>query len=1563
MFVSDELKAHLETSNVVRAQTAIIAEWNMNIATNIFRVGNYRFRPHPSDSTSNYAAVAGSFDTNDSGYFYTNATNADTVIDGGISDDGQTPLAFKSAKDKDKLLYSLEDCFNRFRPRSGINKLRYFEGKFSHYTNVNMVRRPRYYMSHKDDNFKYWSSYREEPVYKYVKTLGATTETFYGPSPKYVDYDMTEKDGVLVNSEVHGISRNYNGQFYINDANPFVVYKEAVPANRVVVKMQTNVGEVDLGPFSNSSGVFNDPFYGDANKTTPVKWSIQKLTDNNSWVDIASFNNQTKRLDGSEIIKSDGYVELAYGLVVPEKYRSIFIKAEEYPSVDFLPEQSVNGYAYLIKTSDSDVGNFHIWVNNGWEIFQAKYEWYLAEEGLDRLTNFAKDLVSPETFTSVTDGASRYREFENINGLRVVVETMNRADAILDLIELSPRLAVDLSDKTTSFSLSKSASDLSNSGLPVGQLLAGTGSVELFDYDLAFSKTNSWNQATGTGSIVANHTSKNIQFKFYEIIVDVDGWDYYVPIKTMYSEGFPEVKATDRQTSIELRDMFFYFESHIAPQILIQNASLSYAISMLLDSVGFSNYVFKRLAKDSDPVIPYFYIAPDKTVAQVLNDLAISTQTAMFFDEYNNFVMMGKSYFLAEEGARVADATLRGSQDQSDTGVVNNKTTSEKLANIIDIVSEDDKVYNDGKILYSTKYIQRSYGSLRQASMIDQNKTWVYKPALLWEVTGTENTKSINEEVGTMSNYVLSAIPLKEDLSNKVPYIENNKIKNNIVNFGEGVYWLSRYNGYFYANGEIIKYDAVEYQIPGTEVSSLTETSNGKITETSQTVGNIGTVWITSVQEYQRYFSKISFNGKMYPTGRVRIYTEPNYVTVDGILKLASGLPAKHGRGQFGTPVVTHYAGLADYWSNNDNVRGVDMNASYLFNAPARQTFDNATSASTTLLNLSTTVGIKVGDKISLVSGTGQFNTSASTYVKSVISATQIELTSAVAVLLNNAVVATEQELTISEGAAGVNNTLAKKTTRTGLIKNFLTYTPTTENTTENKDLNPGSIQSSALVMTGPSFSTTEKPTDFVSYVYKKLDDKFKHFGTRARIVGRIENSLDNGQTGVGASAFYEKDGTVIQGASGGLAVMINPTTNNGYYFEIAALSENNVNQYSGDDEIHNMMFYKIVKDVSNPAKAVPVKLWGGLGKVVVDDGRFTGQYRMAGETTPTVYDLAVEYRDIGKIRRFFLYVNNRLVATVDDTDPLTASNNMALFVRGSARMMFENIYAVTNNYSQNTVYDLDMPTNAVFADEEINVNEAFRKYSMSGVIQGTYLSGISPSEPPAYKLYFEEFGTIMREASYFNIKYDKAYPALYAKLSPTFNRIKGYTVSGFLADAYGAEFMVFNATDTALSLDETSGNYLRIQGITFTQESQHELGVDEYFSKKSDFSNPIFEGTTLVSSPIKVKQEYYDIKNSRITHGRQEFSLETPYVQSQDAAQELMGWLVSKVMKPRKSVGVSLFAMPTLQLGDIVTIDYKDAESVNQVTDPSTRFVVYQIEYSRDGNGPSMTAYLSEVS
>jgi hypothetical protein len=1449
MFVNEELQEHLETSSTVRINSAVFAEWNMNVATNILQIGNYRYRPNDTEDTR-YNFIPNSFSLNDEGRFYTGATDADIVIDGGVTD-LDIPRTFLSKKQKENLLYSLEDCFGRHRPRSGINKLRYFDDKFSHFSNIDMAQRPRYYISDRDDNFKYWTSYRTE--------------------------DGVERG--IANQTISGIH-------YIEDAAPYVVYEEAVPANRIVVKMQTNVGTLDLGPFSGPEGFFQDPFFGPEQQTTPSRWKIQYLV-NDSWIDAVSFTENSIRKDGSGVVGSDGYVELAYGLIIPEQYQDIFYFVQEISSTELLPDVDdlPDGYAYLVKTSTDSVGTYFLALEGNYVSFLPAYGWYLNEEDVTQTTAFATELTELKKFISPLDGKEVFREFVYVKGLRVVVETMNVFDSTLDLIELSPRLAVDLSDKTLDFSLSKNASDLGVGGLPVSQLLASTGTVSLFDYDQAFFSRNE-------KSIISKYTAQNIQFKFFEKIVNVNNKDYYVPIKTMYSEGFPETQSSNRNVSIDLRDLFYYFEAQTAPQLLIPNASVSYAVSLLLDAIGFSNYVFKRIEEESEPEIPFFFVEPDRNVAEVLNDIALSTQMTMFFDEFNNFVMMSKDYVMPTEGQRDVDIVLYGSKDFSKNGIVKNKKQQDVLANIIDIATEENQVFNNGTISYTTRYLQRSYGSIQQASLIDREKTWIYKPVLLWEVAPTEQTKPINDEVGDQSAYVLGAIPLNSDLNANLPFVQNSRIVNNVIDLGDGIYWITRYNGYFYANGEIIKYDAVQFSIPGL---SLALPNDPNIEGDN--------VWISSAQEYSRYFSKIPFNGKIYPTGLVRIYAEPNFETFEGFTSFQNGAVAKHGRGQFDTAIIEHKAGLDSYWSDNNNVRGCRMDFRFLADE--------------------------------------------------------------------------QKELPETRiGPSGIDNARARDTLRTGTIKNFLA-TQTIEET--EKELRyPATVQSSAFVFNGSSFGTAETPLNFISYVHKPLDNRFVHFGTRMRIIGKVENNEFRGQSPFGSFTYFNPrdarpdQSSTIAGASGGLAVMINPETNNGYYFELIALTENDPEGYQ-DQGIYNMLFYKIKQRVpgeigeseengDDETLAIPIKLWGGIGNILVDDGRFTGQSRIIAESNQTVYDVAVEYENIGESRRFYLYVNNIIVGIVDDDDPLPVYNNMALFVRGTTECMFENIYALTNNYSQNTTFALETPVSAAFDVADLSANSSFQKYTLSGLVQATYLSGIGPAEPPKYSIYYEEFGTIMREAAYFDVRYDKAYPALYAMLSPTFNRLKGYTVSNFFAGAYKAQFLIFNATDTALSLDATSGNYLRIQGVTFTQESTNELSVDDYFEKYSNPSTLKKEGAEFVSSPLKIKEDYFDIKLSRLTHGNSAFSLETPYIQSQDAADNLMGWMIQKIMKPRRSLGLKIFANPMIQLGDIVKINYKNNEGFDEVAKDNERFVVYHIDYKRSGSGPDMTLYLSEV-
>lgn len=309
----------------------------------------------------------------------------------------------------------------------------------------------------------------------------------------------------------------------------------------------------------------------------------------------------------------------------------------------------------------------------------------------------------------------------------------------------------------------------------------------------------------------------------------------------------------------------------------------------------------------------------------------------------------------------------------------------------------------------------------------------------------------------------------------------------------------------------------------------------------------------------------------------------------------------------------------------------------------------------------------------------------------------------------------------------------------------------------------------------------------------------------------------------------------------------------------------------------------------------------------------------------------------------------------------------MALFTRGSSKCMFNNVYALADRFSENTAAKVATKIDDVFGIDSITNTEAMRKYSMTGFVQSSYLESINTQTSPDFSMYFDEFGTIMREAAYFDIKYDKAYPALAAQIAPVINDSHTYVTSGLMAGAYGAEFLVFNTTDGSINLDAKTGAFLRIQGVTITQNTTKNLTVDDYYRQFGSLDRPKMIGNIRSGDPLKYKEQYDTVLQSRAKYGTKEFdTITSEYIQDDSVAESMMGWIISKTKKPRQLIGVDVFGMTHMQLGDIFTVDYKveptGQPEMNAISDATKEFVVYQIDLAKGADGNTMTAYLVEV-
>ena len=1491
MYGDQDFNEYMQTADTIQAESRVIAEWNMNVPGNIQEVGNYRNR-----SEAPFNSLPTTWTENDS---YTDgATDADTTIYTPLVDD-DGPIAFTERNKKMELLYSLDECVSHNRPRSGINKPLYLgytasDSLTAQYVNNygnDIDKRPRYYMGSRYDSFKYWTSYRTEGDKEY------------------------------------GISDEAKN---IEDTVPYVVYENLVPTNRIVIKMQTNVGSVDLGPFRVGMEDIEDPLYGMDKATIPAVWSVQTLSEANEWETVAELT--------SDNIGPDGHIQLSLGWKLPDNYRIQGVM----PNFASLPISGQNGDTYFVEEEDT----YYTYERPTWTAVGPALTWGVDEESFDNKTPVVTNLTNAQG------------EVAYIKGLRIIVSQMSKANQTFDLIEMSPRLVADVTDRTQSFNISRTMADLGSKVLPVGDVLVSTGTIDLNNNDGAFSHESK-------NSILTPYLFNRVKFCFYET-VKRPGAVTTIPLKTLYAQGFPQATGNFDSVTMQMRDAYGILEGEQAPELFLQDISLSFAVAMLLDSIGFSNYKFLRMPDEIETVIPFFFVAPGKSVADVLKDLAVSTQTAMWFDEYNDFCVASKRWTLPEQNERQTGMILRGNETLVDD-------IADELPNIINLSSDEKRVANDGSINYTERYLQREKASLEQALHTNAWQNWVYKASMLWEASPEENLRDYNTTAKSGKSYNLTAIPLETDIPAEQPYVSTaGTLENNIIDFGEAIAWLGRANGYFYANGEVIKFDAVEYAITGT-----------------------GVRWLYSNDDYQDYLGSLPFGGKLYPTGRVRISAEP-YYNEDGTLK--PGPVKENGRGQFGTPIVEHKAGLDPFWRDNTNCYGMLMDSNILFTADSIREYPIDMTDPT-----DSTYNVDVIDKSKASTRTGIIkNLYADKY--------QVE-----------------------------KENQRFNTTRRGTVQaSALVF--------------EGPADYTKVETEGQLVET--RSVDNISYILKDFGDTYpyRHFGTRMRVVGEISSQSNTKQKAVGQQEYVSlqpenpSEAVSLTGGSGGVGIMVNPANNQGYFFELVALSQDAYNRsstnpvYSATATVasknvtittqaeHNiqagdqflimdntqpelagqwraegvssdkstitlriedapdgtyanvkvqkltqqpgtmstLFFYKMMEN--SEGVLVPYVLWEGITEILVDSGQFTDIQRFVGQEKTSVYDLGVEYKDINGIRRFYLYLNGKQVGAADDIFPISEPRNtMALFTRGTSKCMFNNVYALADRFSENTAAQVTDQIADVFGVDNITNTDAMRKYSMTGFIQQSYLTSVGTENTPDYNMYFEEFGTIMRECDYLNIKYDQAYPAIAATLTPVINDNKSFITSGFIAGAYGAEFLVFNTTDTTINLDAETGNFLRIQGVAFTQDTTKELSVDDYYGDNARLDRPDLAGARLVGDPTKYKEQYDEILASRAKYGRQEFeSVSSEYIQDDAVAEDILSWIVNKTKKPRQLIGANLFGVSHMQLGDIVKVDYKvkptDAEEMEAVTNKDKNFVVYQFDYAKTPDGINTTAYLVEV-
>lgn len=294
----------------------------------------------------------------------------------------------------------------------------------------------------------------------------------------------------------------------------------------------------------------------------------------------------------------------------------------------------------------------------------------------------------------------------------------------MHLIEVSPRLEVDLSNFVTGFSVEKSL-DSKSSTLPISGTNSNTASISLSGIPLLngssivpifSSQNNTYNTA------ISKMLRRGIKFytgyrltAYSNSLGNIaSGINSYIPAGVFYSESWDEKDINS--VSIQCYDISKYLQSLPAPDYVCTKKTAFDVVSDLLDLAGFTDYDFDSLYSvcndAAQPIDIYHYsvYSKDKTLIAAINELLMPYQIAVYIDEYGIMKFLSLQSIMSPLSSTVlsiSDSNIVSGgfsiQNKAKPGKISIKYTEPKIKQSLGLRNvQDDNIKNSSSFVYVT---------------------------------------------------------------------------------------------------------------------------------------------------------------------------------------------------------------------------------------------------------------------------------------------------------------------------------------------------------------------------------------------------------------------------------------------------------------------------------------------------------------------------------------------------------------------------------------------------------------------------------------------------------------------------------------------------------------------------------------------------------------------------------------------------------------------------------------------------------------------------------------------
>jgi hypothetical protein len=370
---------------------------------------------------------------------------------------------------------------------------------------------------------------------------------------------------------------------------------------------------------------------------------------------------------------------------------------------------------------------------------------------------------------------------QTVTGIKVFVGSVNVGYAPLEIIEMSPRLEVNITEDVVSWDIQKTMYE-DHEVLPVGTISSNSADV-MFDNtfnNFSYEKTD----AKYYGLM-----DKRVGVKIFSIIDSTE-----IPQFTGYVDSW-SISASESATA-NCYDMAKVLQQTQAPDMVIGfNYSINKLMRVAFDGIGLNELILDANADDKDN-IPVFWMSKEQTFWEALQELCISHQCVLYFDEYGRPVFKSRKSVLdsatveqkltyAQDGTLVPNIINVGQSAKPRVGSLSVKYSRRSFETQNDILTS----YNLASTGKSTEAIMFR-GSTYATVLWAPDKSWVLGAVpLMYAITATDT------EINIQKPELYQVLE-----KNKEPLYKM-------------LYGLPLMSGYFYLNGEIIYYGATQFKI------------------------------------------------------------------------------------------------------------------------------------------------------------------------------------------------------------------------------------------------------------------------------------------------------------------------------------------------------------------------------------------------------------------------------------------------------------------------------------------------------------------------------------------------------------------------------------------------------------------------------------------------------------------------------------------------------------------------------------------------------------------------------